>query len=148
VLSPDGFQMDNKTGNVTRVRTAPPLSSSEGVCPLLTDAAAAEWVRVHHAACWANWRQSQKAVAAPADIVSDIHQSGMRTVAAVASMAGAGIISATHNTDNRPVFRAMAIALEAPGAHGRRAGVGRRCYGQDGSGEGRGGEWGLKGEVC
>ena len=88
VLSPDRFQINNKTGNVTRRRTAPPLSSSDFVCPLVTDAVVAEWVRAHHAACWADWRQSQEAAAAAADIVANIHQSGMRTVAAADLMAG------------------------------------------------------------
>jgi len=103
---------------------------------------------VHNAACWAIWRKSQEAAAAPTDIASNIHQSGMRTVAAVDLMAGAGINSATNNADNRPVFRAMAIALEAPEANSPRACVGPRCYGQDSSCEGRGGACGLKGEVC
>jgi len=114
VLSPDRFQMDNKTGNVTRRRTAPPLSSSDYVCPLVTDAVVAEWVRAHHAACWADWRQSQEAAAAAADIVANIHQSGMRTVAAADFMAGTGIVAASNNADKRPVFQAMAIALDDP----------------------------------
>jgi len=77
VLSSDRCQMDNKTGNATRQRTAPPLSSSYYVCLLVTDASVAEWLRAHHAACWADWRQSQEAAAAAADIDASIHQSGM-----------------------------------------------------------------------
>jgi len=106
--------MDNKTGNVTRRRTAPPLSSSDFVCPLVTDAVVAEWVRAHHAAFWADWRQSQEAAAAASDIVANIHQSGMCTVAAADLTAGTGIVAASNNAENRQVFQAMAIALEAP----------------------------------
>jgi len=106
--------MDNKTGNVTRRRTAPPLRSSNYVYPLLTDAVVAEWARAHHAACGADWRQSREAAAAAADIVANIHQSGMRTVAATDLMAGTGIVAWSNNADNRPRFQAMAIDREDP----------------------------------
>jgi len=51
VLSPERYAKDNKTGNITRRRGAPPLNKSDFACTWLQEPDDDEWVRVQHAAC-------------------------------------------------------------------------------------------------
>ena len=115
VLSSERYTKDNKTGNITRRRGAPPLTKSDFTCPWLHEPDVAEWVRVQHAACWQDWREAQELAASAARLAANVHEVGWDVVEAANVMQANGIAAATNGAENRPHFEAMVAAGDEPG---------------------------------